>query len=133
MSTPAQITICGVLGKETIAALVELAMVAGAGLMIQPRALPASADVVDVPVRRLKALPPARRVSSRPAAEEGPLDARVRRALKNGPVTMKDLQAAADLSVYQVRQLVDSGAITATGVTNARRYALPGHSAKEAP
>lgn len=34
---PASITICGALGRETLAALCELAIQAGAGLVLQPR------------------------------------------------------------------------------------------------
>lgn len=140
MSTPAQITICGALGKDTIAALVEIALTAGAALMVQPRALPApTIDTVDSVPRRLKALPPARRASLRAATRRvkaraaEPLNDRVRRALANGPVLVAEFRRVTRLDKRQARELVDSGAIVATGVTRGRRYALPGHSAKEAP
>src|SRR5690349_42081 len=136
MSTPATITIAGVLEKAAIADLVEIALRAGAALMVQPRAIGAtSAEVVDAP---RQALPPAQtrasrgpKASPRPASSPA-LDDRVRRVLKDGPVRIAALKAAG-LSVRQVRELVDAGAIVATGATAARRYALPGHSAKEAP
>lgn len=117
MSTPAQITICGALGKDTIAALVEIALTAGAALMVQPRAIAPSAAVVEAAPRR--ALPPAR--GARAAAPVPSVDERVHRALQDGPIRLKDLQRATKLSLYQVRQLVDSGAVVAMGATNGRR------------
>ena len=59
LSPDAQITICGALRKETIAALVEVAMAAGAALLVQPRSI-AATPVVAAPAPR--ALPPARKL-----------------------------------------------------------------------
>lgn len=136
MSTPAQITICGALKTETIAALVELAMTAGAALMVQPRAIAAPAAVVEAAPR--KALPPARRAKAvrrnAPAPVDEALEPRVRRVLQEeGPMLVGDFLKATRLDKKEARRLVASGAIVATGVTRGRRYALPGHSAKEAP
>jgi hypothetical protein len=50
---PVTITICGQPNRDTLAALCELAMNAGLGLMLQPRTLPALPEV-----RIAKALPP---------------------------------------------------------------------------
>lgn len=128
---PAQITICGALGKDTIAALVEVAMNAGAALMVQPRAI--AAPVVDAPP--LKALPGPRvkrRYTKRATVGTVPLDDRIRRALQRGPISVKELRAATGLSIYKVQRLVQSGAIIATGTTTTRRVSLPG-SAKEEP
>lgn len=138
MSTPAQITIAGVLSREHIAALIDVAIEAGAALMVQPRALPAAElEVVDAAPRRPKALPPARRAKTR---QVEPTDAalpllpdRVLRALRAGPILAAEFRRVTGLSVYEAKRLVASGLIVATGVTNGRRYALPGHSAKEAP
>lgn len=145
MSTPtAQITIAGALEKEHIATLVEVALAAGAALMVQPRPLPApsSADVVDSAPSRRRALPPAskrvarkgptvRRRVARPV-DEAVLD-RARRALRDGPLPPSEFRRGAKISVHEARKLVAVGAIVATGVTHGRRYALPGASAKEAP
>ena len=143
---PAQITICGALNTTTIAALVELAMHAGAGLMVQPRAIaPPTGDVVEAAPRR-KALPPAkrqRRVKRVKAERTAPvrgvvapaaaLDDRVRRALKDGPLPVSEFLQVTRMNKFEARRLVASGALVATGVTRGRRYALPGHPAKEAP
>lgn len=133
MSAPAQITICGVLGKDTVAALVEVAMAAGAALLVQPRAI-ATTPVVEVAPAR-KALPSARRVKRPAKAAAAPtaaLDERVRRALQKGPISTKEFRAATGLSAYRTQQLVATGALVATGVTQSRRLSLPG-SAKEEP
>lgn len=71
MSAPAQITIAGVLGKEHVAALVEVAIAAGAALLVQPRtiaALPAVVAREDPPADRRRALPPARVVTRHKSA-----------------------------------------------------------------
>jgi hypothetical protein len=59
----AQITICGALNSTTLAALVELAMAAGAGLILQPRAIPTVVEAAAPP----PALPPARVAPARVA------------------------------------------------------------------
>ncbi len=129
MSTPAQITICGTLEKETIAALVELAMSAGVALLLQPRLVAASPiDVIEAsPSRRAPRQLPARTSSG--STEED----RVRQALRRGPLSKAELLRATKLSGYQLQQLVKQGAVVATGATARRRYALPGGAAKEAP
>ncbi len=140
MSTPAQITIRGTLEKEAIAALVEIALSAGAALVVEPRVV--TTVIEAVPPRR--ALPPARAVVRRrgaPGMRTGgdrrdgamPDAARAQQALREGPLRLKELLRATKLSLYQVRQLVDAGVVVATGATAARRYALPGQRAKEAP
>jgi hypothetical protein len=132
----AQITICGALNSTTLAALVELAMAAGAGLILQPRGIPTVVEAAAPP----PALPPARVAPVRaakpaavPAAPPAPIDDRVRRALVSGPMRVGEFLRATRLDRREAQRLVASGAIVATGVTNGRRYALPGHSAKEAP
>lgn len=141
MSTPAQITIAGALEKEHIATLVEVAIAAGAALVVQPRAIVASnGDVVLEAAPPRKALPPpvrrtpakAGRPRTVPAADVAVMD-RVRRVLKDGPLSPAEFCRVAKLGVHAARKLVESGAIVATGVTHGRRYALPGSSAKEAP
>lgn len=137
----AQITICGALNTVTIAALVELAMAAGAGLLLQPRSLgTAPADIVEAsPVR--KALPPRRQIQRKPKpakpivppAAPAALDERVRRALKDGPMQVGEFIRETRMNKREAQRLVDAGLIEAFGVTRGRRYALPGHSAKEAP
>jgi hypothetical protein len=125
-------------------------MSAGAALMVQPRALaPAAAPVIEAaPTRR--ALPPASSAKERRAAKSSdrrdvtserrgvssappPADDRVRRALSNGPLRVAEFLRETRLDKRAARRLVDEGVIVATGVTNGRRYALPGHPAKEAP
>lgn len=139
---PAQITICGALNSALIAALVEVAMAAGAALLVQPRALPAPApDVVEGVPRRSRALPPARRgpgAGKRRSARRlarvaaAPLDERVARALKGGPLPVAEFLARTGLNKYSARQLVSKGLLIATGATHSRHYALPG-TAKEVP
>jgi hypothetical protein len=109
MSTPAQITIAGVLSKEHIAALVDLAIEAGAALMVQPRALPVPAsDVVEAAPRRPKALPPARQAKTRqvePTAAALPLlPDRVLRALRAGPILAAEFRRVTGLSVYEAKR-----------------------------
>jgi hypothetical protein len=111
-------------------------MTAGAALMVQPRAIVATpGDVVG-----RKALPAASAPRSEPRAGKAvvtppaaSLDERVRRALSKGPLRVSEFLRASGLDVRAARELVASGVIVATGVTNGRRYALPGHPAKEAP
>jgi hypothetical protein len=124
-------------------------MRAGAGLVVQPRAIVAtSPDVVDAaPVGRqalpaAKSSPVARPSVPRRGARRGPtpsLDVdvtvleRVHRALAKGPLSPGEFQRAARVSPHVAKQLVARGTLVATGVTHGRRYALPDHPAKEAP
>lgn len=138
VGTQAQITICGILEKNTIAALVELALAAGAGLVVQPRAL-VEAVAAAAPSR---ALPPAR--SGRPsrlAAESSDRcdidESAARDFLKRGPVGPGAFAKHFKLSVFRariaVKALTARGVVEVTGVTGGRRISLPGHRAKEAP
>jgi hypothetical protein len=133
----AQITICGALSKDAIASLVEVAMGAGAALIVQPRS---ALDVIEAEPERQKALPAARPVAARsmtprarPGAAVVPVPDSVRRALAGGPLPVNAFLESAGMSRYDAHRLVASGAIVAFGATVGRRYALPGHSAKEAP
>lgn len=141
MTPPAQITICGVLQKDTIAALVELAIGAGAALMVQPRPL---AGVVDAPAR--PALPPARSVRAKRAAavkssdrrDAGVSDLAVREFLeKRGTVAPAVFRKHFRLPLRDARaamaDLAERGVVELTGATSGRRVGLPGQRAKEAP
>lgn len=139
---PAQITICGTLSDETIAALVGVAMRAGAALMVQPRL--AAADVVEASPAPPKRLPPARAAKSvRTAAPVGrlrglaPIDDelrnRVAKVLMGGSMLVAEFLQRAKVDKLTGRELVRQGIVIATGATVNRRYALPGKPAKEAP
>jgi hypothetical protein len=136
----AQITICGVLNAGHVATLVEVAMAAGAGLIVQPRALAESVAAAIVQAApRLNALPPARKekreASVRKASVSGPVSPlveRARRALADGPLPAAEFREATGFVRRDIERLIGEGAIVASGVTRGRRYALPGHRAKEA-
>lgn len=143
----AQITICGELKASTIAALVEVAMQAGAALLVQPRAsVPLAAtpllrgEVVDVdsPARKLRRqvvdAKPSRAPVVQRASRFRDSDAETaRRVLRGGPLRVHRFIAESGISAYRAQKLVDAGTIVASGVTSERCYALPGRSAKEAP
>ncbi len=143
MSTPAQITIRGTLEKDAIAALVEIALVAGAALVVEPRAVTTVIEATP-PTR---ALPPAprRRVTKSTGGDRrdtapGLDEAAVRDYLaKKGPVRPAVFAKQFRLSVFRARPVVKDlatrGVVEVTGVAYGRRIGLPGqgHRAKEAP
>lgn len=141
--SPAQITICGTLNRDTLAALVELAMQAGAALMVQPRPVVAVVEAATTPPKRL---PPARRAARRgkvvattPAARVAAgvvSDDAARAFLKRGPVAPAVFAAHFKLTVLQKttvpRDLAARGVVMLSGTRRGRRIALPGSPAKEA-
>lgn len=141
MTAPAQITICGALGKDAIAALVEVAMNAGAALMVQPRPVVGSVallqEATPAPPLTVRSRGPIEKRRAAAAVERrevasGDRHERIQRALRKGPISIKELRAATGLSHYNVQCLIRSGALVATGTTTTRRVSLPG-SAKEEP
>lgn len=140
---PAQITLCGVLKPETVAAIVELAIAAGAGLVVQPRPVTPSAplllagEVVEPSTpRRARAavVVKTKRHGHMRAEPEADVLRRVEKVLRrDGPLAVKDFLARTGLTVWQGRELVARGVLVATGATQSRKYSLPGAPAKEAP
>lgn len=150
---PAQITISGALDDAAVAALVKVAMAAGAALLVQPRAgvsaprqqltgevvedAPRAAPRVPPPAAQR---PPARMTRSAPVPRHTPgasfapeVLERVTRALKNGPLRVAEFLVKARIDKYSARHMSLAGLIIASGATHSRRYALPATPAKEAP
>lgn len=154
----ATITICGALQSATIAALVEIAMSAGAALMLQPPRQPFPvarqlAGVVEVaavsrggsrrggrrPDARLERPPKMARLgAARAGTRAGKFDVdALRAALRSGPMAPRDLARVLNVDRstlrYQLKLCESAGMVVSTGATANRRIALSGKPAKEVP
>lgn len=146
MSDAVTVTICGAPTRETLAALLDVAVHAGLGFILQPRQIaPAPLLLPPGPVvesRRVKAprrghvvakaAPVARRKVGRPLAV-APEALLV--ALRAGPMSIGDIERKLGVSRFRLAKFVAAGSVVASGSTVNRRISLPTKAgpAKEVP
>jgi hypothetical protein len=126
---PAQITVCGQFGRDTLAALVELAMQAGAALLVQPRQLPVPVARAVRQITAGEVVTRGRRKKKGRKAQGRPRAAAPRRRSKPRAAAAKPVPPVADLQAPserrpQDRRVRDDALSLDKSAAVARRWAI---------